>query len=205
MPQLSENERERERNSELCLLSKYYIYIIFQTQGRKRIHHHCGNHSFFCRSEASIVYTLSCHLWCIPLSLFPQGNGIHHSLFCSGGVPRWWCSSLSFPWKHDCFQEKLRRQVSGMFRHSASLVIPHRKSFTAIPSDGVSLKHLGHTNRNVSVSHESQRDICLLKTSDHARVCSLRPKLRMLVFMCFCGLETPKGPICMLQSKLSSV
>ena len=33
-------------------------------------------------------------------------------------------------------------------------------TFTAIPS--VSLVHLGHTNRNVSVSHESQREIALV-------------------------------------------
>ena len=48
-------------------------------------------------------------------------------------------------------------QLSGMFRHSASLAIPHRKSFAAIPS--VSLVLLAHTNRNVSWSHESQREI----------------------------------------------
>ena len=45
-----------------------------------------------------------------------------------------------------------------MFRRSASLAIPHRKSFAAIPS--VSLL-LGHTNRNVKLSHESQREIAL--------------------------------------------
>ena len=48
-----------------------------------------------------------------------------------------------------------------MFRRSASLAIPHRQSFAAIPS--VSLVHLGHTNRSsVSVSHESQRKIALV-------------------------------------------
>ena len=41
-----------------------------------------------------------------------------------------------------------------MFRRSASLAIPHLKSFAAIPS--VSLVQLGHTNRNVFLSHESQ-------------------------------------------------
>ena len=41
---------------------------------------------------------------------------------------------------------------SGRFRHSASLAIPHRKSFAAIPS--ISLVLLGHTNRSVSLSHE---------------------------------------------------
>ena len=52
-----------------------------------------------------------------------------------------------------------RHDLSGMFRHSASLAIPHRKSFAAIPS--VSLVLLGHTNRSVFLSHESQREIAL--------------------------------------------
>ena len=42
-------------------------------------------------------------------------------------------------------------KLSGMFRRSASLAIPHRKRFAAIPS--VSLVHLEHTNRSISVSH----------------------------------------------------
>ena len=49
--------------------------------------------------------------------------------------------------------------LSGMFRRSASLAIPHLKSFAAIPS--VSLILLGHTNRSVSVSHELQGGIAL--------------------------------------------
>ena len=51
-------------------------------------------------------------------------------------------------------------QLSGMFRRSASLAIPHLKSFAAIPS--VSLVQLGHTNRSVFLSHESQREIALV-------------------------------------------
>ena len=47
-----------------------------------------------------------------------------------------------------------------MFRGSASPTIPHRRSFAAIPS--VSLVLLGHTKRNVSVSHELQREIALV-------------------------------------------
>ena len=47
-----------------------------------------------------------------------------------------------------------------MFRCSASQAIPHLKSFAAIPS--VSLVLLGHTNRNVLVSHELQRGITLI-------------------------------------------
>ena len=47
-----------------------------------------------------------------------------------------------------------------MFRRSASLAIPHLKSFAAIPS--VSLVQLGHTNRSVFLSHESQREIALV-------------------------------------------
>ena len=48
-----------------------------------------------------------------------------------------------------------------MVRRSASLAIPHNQSFTAIPS--VSLVLFGHTNRNVSLSHESQREIALVE------------------------------------------
>ena len=51
-------------------------------------------------------------------------------------------------------------RLSGMFRRSASLAIPHRKSFAAIPS--VSLVLRGHTNRSVKLSHESQREIALV-------------------------------------------
>ena len=50
--------------------------------------------------------------------------------------------------------------LSGMFRRSASLAIPHLESFAAIPS--VSPVQLGHTNRNVFLSHESQREIALV-------------------------------------------
>ena len=49
---------------------------------------------------------------------------------------------------------------SGSFRCSASLAIPHRKSFATIPS--VSPAFLGHTHRNVSSSHESQCEIALV-------------------------------------------
>ena len=41
--------------------------------------------------------------------------------------------------------------AAGMFRRSASLAIPHLKSFATIPS--VSLVQLGHTNRSVFLSH----------------------------------------------------
>ena len=51
-------------------------------------------------------------------------------------------------------------ELSGMFRRSASLAIPHLKSFAAIPS--VFLVQFGHTNRNVFLSHESQREIALV-------------------------------------------
>ena len=50
--------------------------------------------------------------------------------------------------------------LSGMFRRSASLALPHLKSFAAIPS--VSPVQLGHTNRSVFLSHESQREIALV-------------------------------------------
>ena len=50
--------------------------------------------------------------------------------------------------------------LSGMFRRSALLAIPHLKSFAAILS--VSLVQLGHTNRSIFLSHESQRQIALV-------------------------------------------
>ena len=40
-------------------------------------------------------------------------------------------------------------------------IIPHRKSFAA--TRAVSLVVLGHTNRNVSLSHKSQREIALVE------------------------------------------
>ena len=46
-----------------------------------------------------------------------------------------------------------------MFCCGASLAIPHRKRIAGIAS--ISLAHLGHMNRNVLVSHNSQRDIAL--------------------------------------------
>ena len=52
------------------------------------------------------------------------------------------------------------RNLSGQFRRNSSLAIPHHTSFAATPS--VSWVHLGHTNHNVSVSHESQREVALV-------------------------------------------
>ena len=49
--------------------------------------------------------------------------------------------------------------LCGKFLRSASLAIPHR-NFAAMPS--VSLVHLGHTNHNVSLSHESQRELAFV-------------------------------------------
>ena len=51
--------------------------------------------------------------------------------------------------------------LRGIFRCSASLAIPHRKSFAAIAC--VSLVLLGRTNCSVSLSHESQREIALVE------------------------------------------
>ena len=48
-----------------------------------------------------------------------------------------------------------------MFRRSASLAIPHCKSFAAVPS--VSQVLFGHTNRSISLSHESQCEIALIE------------------------------------------
>ena len=50
--------------------------------------------------------------------------------------------------------------LSGMLRRSVSLAIPHRRSFAMIPR--VSLVLLGHTNRSVLLSHESQHEIALV-------------------------------------------
>ena len=51
-------------------------------------------------------------------------------------------------WNHYIFN------LSGMFRRSASLAIPHHKSFTAIPP--VSL------NRSVKLAHKSQPEVALV-------------------------------------------
>ena len=58
------------------------------------------------------------------------------------------------------YETLISHVLSGMFRGSASLAIPRRKSFAAIPS--ASLVLLGHTNRSVSVSHESQHGTALV-------------------------------------------
>ena len=50
--------------------------------------------------------------------------------------------------------------LSGMFRGSASLAIPHLRTFASIPCDSLVL--LGHTNRRVSLSYEWQREIVLV-------------------------------------------
>ena len=55
----------------------------------------------------------------------------------------------------------LKVQPQCRFRRSASLAILYRTSFAAIPS--VSRVHLGHTNRNVSVSNRStKRELSLV-------------------------------------------
>ena len=51
-------------------------------------------------------------------------------------------------------------ELSGRFRRSASLALPHRRSFASIPS--VSLVHLGHTNRNFLLPRGSLREIALV-------------------------------------------
>ena len=91
--------------------------------------------------------------------------------FCGGGA---WTSLSDYaigwhnifeilrPWNilcHPLRETWLPRNV-GMFRRSASLALPHLKSFAAIPS--VSPVQLGHTNRSVFLSHESQREIALV-------------------------------------------
>ena len=89
----------------------------------------------FSWSEASMAYTLS--------------GPVVHPLFPS--FPKNMACSVNLViWR--------QTKLSGMFRRSASLAIPHLKSFAAIPS--VSLALLGHTNRNVFLSHEL---ICSVK------------------------------------------
>ena len=72
--------------------------------------------------------------------------------------------------KHDSTKVCIMKYVWSNFGHCGTLVacfaaafslaIPHLKSFAAIPS--VSLVQLGHTNRNVFLSHESQREIAVV-------------------------------------------
>ena len=63
--------------------------------------------------------------------------------------------------KFDADSIKQTVQLSGSFRRSASLAIPHRTSFTAKTS--VFRVHLGHMNRNASVSHELQLGVALVQ------------------------------------------
>ena len=63
-----------------------------------------------------------------------------------------------------CFGDHLLRvagRLSGRFRCNASLAIPHRKSFVAIPS--LSLVLLGHTSRSVKLSHERRAKLPSLR------------------------------------------
>ena len=65
------------------------------------------------------------------------------------------------PW----LQRLVVLKLSGMFRRSASLAIPHLKSFAAIPS--MSLVQLGHTNRNVLGKKNGPvfRNVCVFEVS----------------------------------------
>ena len=82
------------------------------------------------------------------------------------GVRSWISPPPLMAWKH-CKTSILGAVIvsergfhlGGMFRRSASLAIPHLKSFAVIPS--VSLVQL--TNRNVFLSHEPQCEIALIK------------------------------------------
>ena len=74
--------------------------------------------------------------------------------------PPFYKTALLLPLEHCLSHTHSHWNLSGMFRRSASLAIPHLKSFAAIPS--VSLVHLGHTNRSVFLSHESQCEIDLV-------------------------------------------
>ena len=76
-----------------------------------------------------------------------------------GGIHELFVLALSLVWFAGVTPDKMKN-LGGMFRRSASLAIPHLKSFAAIPS--VSLVQLGHTNRNVFLSYESQREIDLV-------------------------------------------
>ena len=62
-------------------------------------------------------------------------------------------------WRGFCFRP-LTLTTAEIHGSNTSLAILHCKSFAAILS--VFRVHLGHTNRSVSLSHESQREIALL-------------------------------------------
>ena len=83
-----------------------------------------------------------------------------------------------------------------MFCRSASLAIPHRKTFAATPS--VSLVLLGHTNRNVKLTHESEIALGTFKTD------SLLPTRRSggrKTGLCFAGFVflAHRGPLAYLE------
>ena len=81
------------------------------------------------------------------------------------------------------------KSLSGMLRLGASLAIPHRKSFAAILS--VSRVHLGHTNRNVLLSHKLQREIALVKALSRPIPDNQPTKMGLcfagFVLLMFCG------------------
>ena len=80
-------------------------------------------------------------------------------ILSSTGPDVWRKASMAIPDSSSVLDE-FQSAIEWHVRRSASLAIPHRKSFAAILS--VSKVHLGHTNRNVSLSHEPQREIPLL-------------------------------------------
>ena len=83
-----------------------------------------------------------------------------------------------------------------MFHRSASLVIPHLKSFAAIPS--VSLVQLRHTNRSVFLSHESQRAIALVEALSRPIPCYQQGEVgeekRACASQCLC-FGRSRGPL----------
>ena len=52
--------------------------------------------------------------------------------------------------------------LTGIFRRNASPTIPHRRSFRRDAVNLLTLVLLGHMNRKVKLSHESQREIAIV-------------------------------------------
>ena len=75
--------------------------------------------------------------------------------------------------------------LSGMLRCGASLAIPDRKNFAAIPS--VSLVHLGHTNRSVWCHTNRSVKLPSFRQFQDRFLTTVRKKWRKNTVLCFAG------------------
>ena len=146
-------------------LMRTEIHLSLQRHRKRLVFFYASTRKLFCKSNFPPKKKLLSGHFCILVFSFysffvlvflqhKRQNTIWHCHFEKHKFQKW-----SFFGGH-CFCPLHIPKLSGMFRRSASLALPHLKSFAAIPS--VSLVQLGHTNRSVFLSHESQREIALV-------------------------------------------